>query len=95
MLDSGSSHNIMQPGIAAFLSPPIQHIDSFSVMVGNGATLQCEGLCPNVPLAVQQYKFQVPFYLLPNHGADVVLGVQWLQPIDPFMAHSPNHAVPS
>lgn len=86
LVDNGSSHNIMQPRIASFLALPTQPIHSFSVMVGNGAYLQCSGLCPEVPLLVKNQCFQVPFYLLPIQGADVVLGVQWLKTIGPFIA---------
>lgn len=43
-------------------------------------------LCPAVPLSIQQYNFEVPFYLLPIQGADVVLGVQWLRTLGPFIS---------
>lgn len=52
LVDSGSSHNILQPRVAAFLGLPAQPIDEFSVMVGNGSFLHCKGLCPDVPITI-------------------------------------------
>lgn len=43
LIDSSNSHNIMQPRIAHFLNLPINTIESFAVMVGNGAYLHCSG----------------------------------------------------
>lgn len=85
LVDSGSSHNIIQPRIASFLHLPIQPLSSFSVMVGNGEHLHCTGLCKDTPLMVDQHFFTVPLYILPIQGADVVLGVQWLQNLGPFV----------
>ena len=86
LVDSGSSHNIIQPRIASFLHLPIQPLSSFSVMVGNGDYLHCTGLCKDTPLMVTQHIFPISFYVLPIQGADVVLGVQWLQTLGPFVS---------
>lgn len=86
LIDSGSSHNIMQPRTAHFLSLPINPIESFAVLVGNGAYLHCSGMCENVPVLVQSHTFHLPFYLLPIQGADIVFGVQWLQILGCFVS---------
>jgi hypothetical protein len=86
LVDSGSSHNIIQPRIASFLNLPIQPLSSFSVMVGNGEHLQCTGLCADTPINIDKHTFNVSFYVLPIQGADVVLGVQWLQTLGPFVS---------
>lgn len=75
LVDTGSFHNILQPRLATFLHLLTQTIESFSVMVGNGAYLECSGMCPDVPLVVLKHTFHTPFYLLSIQGADVVLGV--------------------
>lgn len=85
LVDSGSSHNILQPRIATFLGLMVQPIDAFSVMVGNGSFLNCTGHRVDVPISICNYKFHIPFYLLPIHGADVVLGVQRLQSLGEFI----------
>lgn len=86
LVDTGSSHNILQPRIASFLTLPIETVEPFAVMVGNGVYVHCSGSCPEVPLTVLQHTFHIPFYLLPIQGADVVLGVQWLRTIGPFVS---------
>ena len=92
LVDSGSSHNIIQPRIATFLHLPIHNFPSFPVMVGNGEYLHCSGLCMDTPLMIQNHLFTIPLYVLPIQGADLVLGVQWLQTLGPFIS---DFSVPS
>nr|KYP61158.1 hypothetical protein KK1_023583 [Cajanus cajan]KYP68329.1 hypothetical protein KK1_021950 [Cajanus cajan] len=79
LVDTGSSHNILQPRLANHLNLSIHPISPFQVMVGNGDTIPCTGFCPNVDLTIQSHKFIIPCYLLPIAGADLVLGIAWLQ----------------
>lgn len=86
LIDSGSSHNIIQSRVATFLNIPTAAIGAFKVMVGHGDYLECVGFCSTIPLQIQSYIFNVSFYVFPIQGADVVLGIQWLQSIGPFIA---------
>ncbi|PNX96205.1 Ty3/gypsy retrotransposon protein, partial [Trifolium pratense] len=86
LVDTGSTHNILQPRIASHLHIPTKTIPNFSVMVGNGSHLNCSGFCPNVPINIQNNLFHIPFYLLPIEGADVVLGMEWLRTLGPLTA---------
>lgn len=79
----------MQPRIAEFLNLPIMAITPFSVVVGNGAAIQCSGFCPAVPATLSGHVFPIPFYTLPIHDADPVLGVQWLASLGPFLSDYP------
>lgn len=92
LIDSGSSHNIMQPRIAEFLALPMVPLAPFSVIVGNGDSIQCFGSCPKVKVTLADHIFTIPSYILPIHGADLVLGVQWLQTIEVFLS---DYSVPS
>ncbi|XP_058766771.1 uncharacterized protein LOC131640391 [Vicia villosa] len=92
LVDTGSTHNIMQPRIAHHLNLTPTPITQFSVMVGNGSHLQCEGVCNNVPIMLQNETFKLPFYLLPIEGADVVLGMAWLRTLGPIQA---DFSIPS
>lgn len=92
LVDTGSSHNIIQPRITLFLNLPIQNPPSFYVMVGKGDLLQCVGLCANVPISMAENTFSVSLYLLPIQGADIVLGVQWLQTLGSFVS---DYTIPS
>ncbi|KAL0340386.1 UNVERIFIED_CONTAM: hypothetical protein Sradi_4555400 [Sesamum radiatum] len=52
LIDSGSSHNIIQPRVATFLSLAESSLPSFPVLVGNGAALHCSGVCRDVALSL-------------------------------------------
>ncbi|KAL0385790.1 UNVERIFIED_CONTAM: Retrovirus-related Pol polyprotein from transposon.6 [Sesamum radiatum] len=85
LINSGSSHNIVQPRVASFLGLTITPVTSFPILVGNGESLHCSGVCPAVDLCLQSHSFTVPLYVIPIFGADVVLGVQWLASLGPFL----------
>nr|KYP37756.1 Retrotransposable element Tf2 [Cajanus cajan] len=86
LIDTGSSHNILQPRIAQHLHLPITPTPQFPVMVGNGSHIYCAGLCSQVPLSLHSHSFTIPFYLLPIQGADVVLGIEWLRTLGPIIS---------
>ena len=92
LIDSGSSHNILQPHIAKHLHLPIQPSPPFRVMVGNDAFITCQGICPEVQISLQNSVFTIPFYLLPIEGANVVIGIEWLCTLGPIQ---PDFAIPS
>lgn len=92
LIDSGSSHNIMQPRVAEFLGLPMVAIKPFSVVVGNGDSITCSGFCADVPVNLAKQMFHIPFFIIPIHGADLVLGVQWLQTLGSFLS---DYTIPS
>ncbi|KAJ0483369.1 putative nucleotidyltransferase, Ribonuclease H [Helianthus annuus] len=78
LIDCGSTHNIIQPRIASALRLSTKSLQPFAVMVGNGQLIHCEGHCPDVQVQLQKETFQIPFFIFPVQGADVVLGISWL-----------------
>lgn len=83
LVDSGSSHNVMQPCIANHLNLPKSSTPSFPLMIGDGSSLTCNGRCFDVPLSIQGFYNSTSFFLLPIHGVGLVLGVEWLSTIGP------------
>lgn len=65
LMDSKSSHNILQTRWANQLRLTLDPTLSFVVMVGNGDHLFCSGLYHVVPLVIQNQTFDTPMYLLP------------------------------
>lgn len=63
-----------------FLFRPCLHFLLWLVMVNHCPALDSAQKC-----TFQSSTFTLPFYILPIHGADVVLGVQWLQMLGPFI----------
>ncbi|XP_058785597.1 uncharacterized protein LOC131660372 [Vicia villosa] len=92
LVDTGSTHNILQHILGHHLNLPTTQILQFLVMVGNGSHLQCEGICHSVKLNLQEKPFSLPFYLLPIEGANVVLGMAWLRTLGPIQA---DFSIPS
>lgn len=54
-------------------------------MVGNGQQLDCNSVCRAVSISIQATTFVVDLHVLPNFGANVVLGVQWLKSLGPVL----------
>ena len=48
-------------------------------MVANGGTINYSGKCHNIKLSMGEYVLTNPMLSIPMGGADVVLGVQWIQ----------------
>lgn len=92
LVDTGSTHNILQPRIATHLQLPTTPITQFSVMVGNGSHIRCTGIYNDVSITLQNTMFNLPFYLIPIQGADVVLGMEWLRTLGPLQA---DFSIPS
>lgn len=84
LIDGGSTHNFVQSRVAKFLALPATPTSALRVMVGNGHTLDCDTFSPQVPLEIQHHQFTLDLFHLPICGADIVLGVQWLQLLRPI-----------
>jgi hypothetical protein len=82
-------YNPVLPHTTTFQHNPFPQ---FSVMVGNGSHLNCQGICPSVPITLHQKHFHLPFYLFPIEVADVVLGMAWLRTLGPIQA---DFSIPS
>jgi len=52
LIDSGSTHNFLQPRIAQFLHLPVQSTPPLHVLVGNGSVLDYNQLCPDTSLSL-------------------------------------------
>lgn len=59
LIDSGSTHNMLQPIIVHHLNLATIPIPNLSIMVGNGSYIQCEGICNNVQLTLQNKSFTI------------------------------------
>ncbi|OMO69482.1 Retroviral aspartyl protease [Corchorus olitorius] len=85
LIDSGSTHNLVQPRVVQHLGLPIELAPPLSSRVGNGAILQCPGMVSGLKMDLQGVVFQLDLFLLDIHGADVVLGIQWLSQLGPIL----------
>ena len=79
LIDSGSTHNFIHCKVAKELNCFLYPAPESQVMVANGGTINCSGKCHNIKLTMGEYVLTSPMLSIPMGGADVVLGVQWLQ----------------
>ncbi|XP_028216783.1 uncharacterized protein LOC114398871 [Glycine soja] len=85
LIDGGSTHNFIQEQLVHQLGLPCQSTSPLKVMVGNGQHLQCHTTCNSTTLVLQHHSFTVDLYVLPIAGANIILGVQWLQSLGPVL----------
>jgi len=78
LIDSGNSDNFLQPRLAHYLKLPIEPIQKFKVVVGNGSALMVEGVITDLEVKVQGHSILLPVFLFPVSGANLVLGAAWL-----------------
>ncbi|XP_010484947.1 PREDICTED: uncharacterized protein LOC104763244 [Camelina sativa] len=78
LLDSGSTHNFMDPSTAKMLGVNVQSAGVTRVSVADGSKLGVQGRVQQFQWSFQGTPFQDDFMLIPLGGCDMVLGVQWL-----------------
>ena len=79
LIDLGSTHNSIHSNIAKDLNCFIYPTLEFQVMVADGKTINCARKFHNINLSMGEYVLKCPMIAIPIGGADVLLGVQWLQ----------------
>ncbi|OMP08442.1 Retroviral aspartyl protease [Corchorus olitorius] len=86
LVDSGSTHNLIQPRDVKYLGLSVEPPPPLTVKVGNGEVLRCSGKISALPVVVQGLEFTLDLFLLDVHGADIILGIQWLAQLGPILA---------
>ena len=76
---TSSTHNFIYYKIAKELNCFLYPTPKCQVMVENGGTINFLGKCHNIKITMGKYVLNSPILSIPMGGADVVLGVQWLQ----------------
>ncbi|XP_042035404.1 uncharacterized protein LOC121781782 [Salvia splendens] len=86
LIDTGSDRDFLHPKIAEGLHLPLSPILPFRVVVGNGEALLCTHVSRHTRVEVQGTVFMVDLHILPIHGPDVILGMDWLESLGKVMA---------
>jgi hypothetical protein len=79
LIDSGSTHKFIHCKLAKSLNCFIYPTPEFQVMIENGGTINFSGKFHKINLYMGEYVMNSPMISIAMGGADVVLGVQWLQ----------------
>uniref|UniRef100_A0A2N9F7Y1 Reverse transcriptase/retrotransposon-derived protein RNase H-like domain-containing protein n=1 Tax=Fagus sylvatica TaxID=28930 RepID=A0A2N9F7Y1_FAGSY len=78
LIDTGSTHNFMDKGLATSLKLQVDNNSCFGVKVANGQIIKTMGECKAIKFNIQDLKLEVNFNLLELGGYGIVLGTQWL-----------------
>lgn len=84
LVDIGSMHNFVQSRLVNHLGLFVQSAHKFFVLIGNGNTLTCEGMCEGVAITIRDWSYLDTFYILPIQGSKIALRVQWLNKLRPI-----------
>jgi hypothetical protein len=79
LIDSGSTHNFIHYKLAKDLNCFVYPTPKFQVMIVDGGTINFSRKCNKINLTMGEYVMNIPMISIPMGGADVVLGIQWLQ----------------
>ncbi|KAF5475612.1 hypothetical protein F2P56_007404, partial [Juglans regia] len=78
LVDTGSTHNFLDPSIVTKANLPINSQSKLQVQVANGAVVETLGSCDEIDTRIQGVCFKPSYFVLPLAGCDGVLGIQWL-----------------
>ena len=79
LIDSDSTHNFIHCKVAKELNYFLYPTPECQVMVANGGTINFSEKFHNFRLTMGEYVLNIQMLSIPMGGADVLLGVQWLQ----------------
>ncbi|XP_041999909.1 uncharacterized protein LOC121749403 [Salvia splendens] len=86
LVDTGSDRDFLHLEIAESLHLSLSPIRPFRVFIGNGVALLCTHMSRQTKLEVQGSVFVVDLHILPIHGTDVILGMDWLESLGKISA---------
>lgn len=84
LIDSGSTHNFLDEGIAGRLKCPLSDAQPLSVIVTNGGRVLSNSTCHGFNWEMQGEEFEADPRLLQLGGCDMVLGVDWMKGVSPI-----------
>lgn len=85
LIDSGSTHNFLDPVVAKRTGCTIHHISPLMVTVVNGTKIASTGICKQLQWNIQGKEFLGNMRFIPLEGRDMVLGIQWLSELGPIL----------
>ncbi|XP_012569910.3 uncharacterized protein, partial [Cicer arietinum] len=70
LIDCGASHNFISQEIVSQLQLRVEPTLTYSVEVGDGHKVRCQGKCKKLKLAIQELEVEQDFYLFSLKGVD-------------------------
>ncbi|XP_061343289.1 uncharacterized protein LOC133289385 [Gastrolobium bilobum] len=87
LIDCRASSNFVKQGLVDHLGLTVESTPTYSVEIGNGHKISCQGVCRGVAIAIQGSTIVQDLFLFDLGGADVVLGLDWLRELGEIKAN--------
>jgi hypothetical protein len=84
LIDSGKTHNFIHCQIAQEINFYIHAVNNFQVMIANGSSMKCGGICENVHLQIGQYHLKYHMFATDMDDCDIFLSDEWLHTLNPI-----------
>lgn len=79
LIDSGATHHFISIDVVLTSNIPITTTTCYGVLLGTGGNVRIEGICSQVELDLGALRVMTDFMSLELGGADVILGIKWLE----------------
>ena len=76
LIDCGTTHNFILLKLVKELRLEVTPTSPYSVEVGDGNKVRCQGVCRSLPIEFQDLQFTQNCYLFELGGVDLVLGME-------------------
>nr|GEV30060.1 retrotransposon Gag domain, retroviral aspartyl protease [Tanacetum cinerariifolium] len=89
---AGDTNDVAEIILHAILGKPHPktmkvQVAPFGVQIGNGDFIRCGHICKDLPIQINELKIVQDFYCFSIGGADLVLGIQWLETLNTVQAN--------
>ena len=85
LLDSGASGNFIAANFIAEHELSTEIVDDLSVTLADGSRQAAMGVLPNADVTLATYQDFISFVALPLAGYDFILGMPWLEDVNPHI----------
>lgn len=79
LVDSGATHNFIDPIMVERLNLKITKMRAFTVTVARGEKLDGKKCCPDTPISLPGFETKADLLNIPLGDSHVILGTVWLQ----------------
>ena len=87
LIDTGASHSFISQALVEKLELPISATAAFWVKVGSAHQFKSQGSCEGVSLQLPYLEVNQRLFLFPLDGAEIVLGLDWLETLGDVWAN--------
>jgi hypothetical protein len=85
LVDSERTHHFIHRRISKKTNFYICTVNNFQIMIANGGSMKCGGICENVCLQIGQYHMKYHMFAIDMGGCDIVLGAEWIRTLGPIL----------